>query len=169
MFLQASVILSTGGWVSASVHVGIPDTLQSRHPPKQTPLSRHPPGADTPWEQTPPRADTPLGADTPRVDTPPEWTCPVSRPPSLVQTTPRGIHTPPWNRHSHPPQQTTPPKRSRLQHTVNEQSVCILLECILVKVWFPSGFEYKYIQTYWVSFGKKICHFKYTPNKNAFQ
>ena len=39
MFLQASVVLSTGGGVSASVHVGMPD----------------PPGADPPWGQTPPR------------------------------------------------------------------------------------------------------------------
>ena len=28
--------------------------------------------------------------------------------------------------------------------TVNERAVCILLECILVEVWFPSGFENKY-------------------------
>ena len=56
MFLQTSVILSTGG--SASVHTGMP------HPPgadttpwEQTLQSRH---THTPWEQTPPQADTPL-------------------------------------------------------------------------------------------------------------
>ena len=61
MFLQASVILSTGG-VSASVHAGIP-------PP---PRSRHPLGADTPpgsrhpsREQTPPRANTPRSRHPP--------------------------------------------------------------------------------------------------------
>ena len=62
MFLQASVILSTGG-VSASVHVGIPP-----------PWSRHPPplGADTPeaYTPSPPREQTPPRADTPRKQTP---------------------------------------------------------------------------------------------------
>ena len=71
MFLQASVILLTGG-MSASVHAGIPhppgadppqdqtphplgaDTPQNRHPPEQTPPgSRHPPGADAPPGETP--------------------------------------------------------------------------------------------------------------------
>ena len=56
MFLHVSVILSTGGGWSASVHAGIP-------PPDQAPpRTRHPPG--TPWEtetshlreQTPPGA-----------------------------------------------------------------------------------------------------------------
>ena len=59
MFLQASVILLTGGGVSASVHAGIP-------PGADTPL-----GADTPWEQTlqeqtPPGSRHPPGADTPQ-------------------------------------------------------------------------------------------------------
>ena len=52
-----------------------------------------------------PRADTPLGPD------PPEQTPPKSRPP-------RSRHTP----------------GSRLQHTVYERPVRILLECILVSV-----------------------------------
>ena len=73
MFLQASVILSTGG-VSASGHAGIhplranhlPDqTPQTRHPPDQTPRQT-PPGADTPWDQTtPPQTQHPPAADTP--------------------------------------------------------------------------------------------------------
>ena len=66
MFLQASVILSTGGGrVSSSVHAGIPLREQTPPPGADSPLqgTRHPP------EQTPPRADTPrtrlpLGADT---------------------------------------------------------------------------------------------------------
>ena len=49
MFLQASVILSTGGGVSASVHAGI-----------HTPL-----GADTPHEQTPREQTTPRSRDPP--------------------------------------------------------------------------------------------------------
>ena len=81
MFLQASVILSTGG-------------LQQGNPP---PLARRPPRqGDPPWEQTPPP-----GADPP-------W----DQPPS--------------------PRDQTPPPGSRLQHTVNERPVRILLECILV-------------------------------------
>ena len=58
MFLQASVILLTGGYLT--------------HPQGQTqpPGTRHPPRPDTPLDQTPPaadspRADTPPGADPP--------------------------------------------------------------------------------------------------------
>ena len=59
------------------------------------------------WD-TPPQGAGPL---PPGADTPPEQTPPRSRPPS------------PGSRH---------PPRSRLQHTVNERPVRILLECILV-------------------------------------
>ena len=69
MFLQASVILSTGGGVSASMHARIPpppgvDTPSSeQNPPGSRPLqSRHPPGADTPWSRRPPGADIPREA-----------------------------------------------------------------------------------------------------------
>ena len=68
------------------------------------PPSRHPPGADIPPEQTPPGADTPQSRHPPGGD-PPE-------------------QTPPWEQ--------TPIPGSRLQHTVNERPVRILLECILV-------------------------------------
>ena len=105
MFLQASVILLTGG-VSASVHAGIhpprADTPRVDTPLEQTPPgSRHPPGADTPpWEQTPPgsrppTADTPPGADPPQEQIPPG-----------------SKHTPPGSRH--PPQQTPPRSRHPL-------------------------------------------------------
>ena len=57
MFLQASVILLTGG-VSASLHAGIPPPW-SRHPP------RHPPKSRPPQEQTPPQSRHPLGLSTP--------------------------------------------------------------------------------------------------------
>ena len=57
IFLQASVILSTGG-VSASVDAGIP-------PPR----SRHPPGSRHPGSRHPPE-QTPTGADTPPKETP---------------------------------------------------------------------------------------------------
>ena len=69
IFLQASVILSTGGG-SASVHAGIPPPV-SGHPPR----SRHPPEPDNP-----PGADRhPHRADTPEVGTPLEQTPPRSR------------------------------------------------------------------------------------------
>ena len=71
-----------------------------------------PPGADPPGSR-PPTARTmlPLGADTPPEQTPPD------------QTPPEQTHT--------PSREQTPPG-SRLQHTVNERPVRILLECILV-------------------------------------
>ena len=125
MFLQASVILLTGGCV--------PQCMLGCHPPEQTPpgsrhpWSRHPlpPGADTPleadtclplpraetpWEQTPPRADPP-GADTspweqtpPRADTPSGADTPQSRSPQ--EQTPHGADTPPPPRSRHPPAQS---------------------------------------------------------------
>ena len=76
MFLQVSVILSTGEegvCLSACWDASPPraDTPRSRHHPlDQAPLrSRHPSGADT-HTPPPPRPGTPLGADTPRADTP---------------------------------------------------------------------------------------------------
>ena len=68
MFLQASVVLSTGGRVSASVHAGIPpgaDTSQTRPPwtrhtppQEQPPRTRHhpPPGSRHPPWEAPPRS-----------------------------------------------------------------------------------------------------------------
>ena len=67
----------------------------------------HPPGADTP---NPPQSS----------HTPPE------------QTPPRE-QTPPWEQTPPPPEQTPPPG-SRLQHTVYERPVHILLECILISI-----------------------------------
>ena len=87
MFLQASVILSTGG--SASVHGGIP-------PREQTPPQIRPPREQT---HPPPVADTTPRARLPR---------------------------------TRPPPDQAPPPGSRLQHTVNERPVRILLECNLV-------------------------------------
>ena len=81
----------------------------TRHPPDQTPLEQTPPWEQTPWELTPPGAD------------PPDQT-PQSRHPPGADT---------------PPEQTPP--GSRLQHTVYEWPVRILLECILVSLcghWF---------------------------------
>ena len=156
MFLQATVILSTGGGVSASVHAGIPpprpDTLRTT-PPR--PDSRHPPAVDTPLDQITPRADIPQSRHPPREQTPPrpdtpwtrhhpEQTPPRSRSPQTrhpLGTTPLE-QTPPSPRADTPPC-TTPweqipslgpdtPMGSRLQHTVNEWPVHILLECILV-------------------------------------
>ena len=75
-----------------------------------------PPGAD------PPRADTtPRTRHPPRLGTPPDQALP--RPGTL----PRSRHPP----GADPPGADTPPG-SKLQHTVYERPVCILLECILV-------------------------------------
>ena len=114
IFLHLSVTFfcSQGGGV-ASEHAGIPPPWEQTPPPKQTPseLGYHPPPEQTPtypppWEQTPPQSRHPPRADPPRPDTP------------LAADT--------------PPEQTPPPPGSRLQHTVYERPVRILLECILV-------------------------------------
>ena len=60
----------------------------------------------------------PPGTDPPGADTPPDQA------PPWEQTPPRGADPPGAN--------TPPPPESRLQHTVNERPVRILLECILV-------------------------------------
>ena len=79
IFLHLSVILFTGGGVSASVHAGIP-----------------PPWSRTLWKQTPPRADPP--EQTPQEQTPPwskhppEQTPPGSRP--CQEADPAGKQTP---------------------------------------------------------------------------
>ena len=115
-----SVCLSIGGrGVCLSACWDIPNPPWRRQPPGPgTPLEQTPPD-HTPRKQTPPHgADTPPGSShPPRPDTPPG----SSHPPRP--------DTPPGS--SHPPRPDTPPG-SRLQHTVNERPVCILLECILV-------------------------------------
>ena len=58
---------------------------------------------------------------------PPGLDTPQTRPP--WDQTPQE-QTPPWDQTL--PRADTPPPGSRLQHTVNERPVCILLECILV-------------------------------------
>ena len=95
----------------------------------------HPPGADTPQEQTPPGSRQP----PPIADT-----LPLEQTPLLGADNPPGgdtpqIRHPPPPGSRHPPEQTPPPRDqtcpppgSRLQHTVNERPVRILLECILV-------------------------------------
>ena len=92
MFLQASVILSTGGGVCLSA-------CWDTHPQEQTPPgSRHPleqtpPGADTPesrhpLEQTPPRADT-----FPWEQTPPPGKQTPAYGQRAVGTHPTGMHS----------------------------------------------------------------------------
>ena len=122
IFLHLSVILFTGGvYLNACWDTNSPGS--------------RPPGPDTPQEQTPPleqtphRADPP-GVDTNQADTPQEETSPEQTPPS--RHPPR---RPPQSRHppgADPPGADTPRPGSRLQHTVYERPVRILLECILV-------------------------------------
>ena len=72
MFLQASMILLTGGG-----GVCLSACWDTTTPQKQTPLgadtpgNRHLPEADTPWKQTPLGADTPPEQTLPGADTPP--------------------------------------------------------------------------------------------------
>ena len=128
---------SQGG--SASVHAGIPPPLDQTPPPP--PGIRHPP---------PPRSDN----TTPPPDqTPPPWdqTPPWIRhhPPGSDTTTPDQTPPPPQIRHppdqtpprSDPPGTGRPPPSpvSRLQHTVYERPVRILLECILFYDLFSQG------------------------------
>ena len=109
---------------------------------------------DTPDPQAP-RDQTPLGADTPQTRHPPS-----SRPPSPISRPP-GPGTPPaadppWTRHTHPP-------GSRLQHTVNEWPVCILLECILVAPVCHSVHRGEYLGRYPPPMGRYIPPGRYTP------
>ena len=70
MFLQASVILLTGGLPQCMLGYHPPPRSrppQSRHPP---PPGSRPPRPGTPREQTPPWEQTPLGADPPGPGTP---------------------------------------------------------------------------------------------------
>ena len=117
MFLQVSVCpQGVGGRVSASVHAGMPD------PPPQT-------------RQTPPDQ-----ADPPRPGRPPPR--PGRHPPPHgTRQTPPGPGRQPLGPGRHPPlpqnrQTPLPPPGSRLQHTVYERPVRILLECILVSTFF---------------------------------
>ena len=140
MFLQVCVC-PQGRRVSASVHAGIP----APPPPgtRQTPLGQaDPPGpgrppqdqADTPRDQ----ADPPDQADPlDQADTPQDQ----ADPPGPGRHTPLGPGRPPWTRQTPPwdqadtppgTRQTPPPTGSRLQHTVYEWLVRILLVCILV-------------------------------------
>ena len=143
MFLQVCVILFRGRGVCLSECWDTTTTPppRSRHPPgadnlppgadHHPPEQTHSPGVDTPWSRKPPpRAGTPLLEQTP----------PGSRHPPRADTPhPPGADTPPppphGSRHTHTPLEQTPPG-SRLQHTVNERLVRILLECILVAEYF---------------------------------
>ena len=85
MFLQASVILSTGGGCLPRCMLGYP------------PRTRHPPGADTPQSRHPPRADTPPEADTPLWEqTPPRTRHPPWEADSGIQST-SGWYASYWN------------------------------------------------------------------------
>ena len=87
------------------------------------------------WGRTP----LPTGADPPGPGTPPPQT--KHTPPD--QTHPPRPGTPP------PPEQTPPdqpPPGSRLQHTVYERPVCILLECILV-FWYSNTLMWKHLKS----------------------
>ena len=101
------VCLSTGGRVSASVHAGMPE-------PPPIPRDQADP---SPGPGRPPTRQTPRG---------------LGRPPQTRQTPLDQADTP--LDQADPQDQADPPPGSRLQHTVYERPVHILLECILVSI-----------------------------------
>ena len=125
--LHLSVILFTGGCLPQCM-LGYHTPPGAGTPGADIPQSRHPSGADTLVEQTHPQSRHP-----------PEQTPTWSRHPT-EQTPPRSRHpqsSPPLSRH--PPGSRHPPPGSRLRHTVNERPVRILLECILVNIYFTQS------------------------------
>ena len=106
----------------------------SVHRGRGSPGTTPPPGT----RQTPPQdqADPPRPGRHPRTrqtlpdqaDTPPDQ---ADHPPDQADSPPDQTDPPPRTRQTPPPPPPTPPGR-RLQHTVNERPVRILLECILV-------------------------------------
>ena len=103
MFLQASVILLTGGCLQTppkQTPPGADTPLEQIFPRADSPHSRHPPGADTPQEQTP-RADTPWSRHPPweqtppRAEPPPEQTHPQEADSSIWSTS--GRYASYWN------------------------------------------------------------------------
>ena len=106
-----------------------------RHPPDQADPpgpGRHPPDQAEPpgTRQTPRTRQTPQTRQTP----PDQADPPAGRTPLPEQADPPGRENPPRpGRPPHPPGPGRPHPERRLQHTVNERPVRILLECILVR------------------------------------
>ena len=97
------------------------DTPDQAEPPQD---QADDPSRETPWDQ----------ADPPGRENPPDQADPPQgEPPQTRQTPPGPGRTPPprTGRPPPPPTRQTPPPGRLLQHTVNEQPVRILLECIL--------------------------------------
>ena len=114
MFLQVSVILSTGGGGC------LPQCMLGCHTP--------PDGGTPPrMEEHPPQMEDPPGwRNPPRWRNPPGWRNPPRMEEPPLDGDPPGWRNPPQTR------QTPPPPGSKLQHTTYERPVRILLECILV-------------------------------------
>ena len=120
MFLEACVCPQGGKGVCLSACTGTPLPEQTHH---------HPPGT----RQTPPgpgRWQTPLGPGRPpqTKQTPPQ----DQADPSGPGRPPRPSRPPPPGPGRNPRDQAETPPGSRLQQTVYERPVRILLECILV-------------------------------------
>ena len=130
MFLQASVILSTGGGVCLSACWDASPPGPETPPRDQRPT--HSPSTPPDQADTPPTRQTPPGPETP-----PPWTrqtLPGTRDPPQTRQTP-------WDQRPTPRDQR-PPLGSRRQHTVNERPLRILLECILVLIYFAEIKKY---------------------------
>ena len=123
MFLQASVILLTGGEGGTSPPPDYVPPQTTYLPGLCTPRTTYPPGLRTPLDYVPPRTMcppdyVPPGLHTPRTMYPPDY-IPHQTTYPLDYVPPLGLHTPP---------DYVPP----LPWTVYVRAVRILLECILV-------------------------------------
>ena len=120
-------------------------------PPRwRPPWMENPPGwrpprdGEPPWMENPPDGEPPLDGEPPQMENPPgmensPWDGEPH--PPWMESSPPGWRTPPDGEpprdgepppDGEPPRMENPPPGSRLQHTVYERPVCILLECILV-------------------------------------
>ena len=126
------------------------------HTGRETPQAgrTHPGGENPPpWEQTPPQSRHPPGRETllGRENPPPR-----SRHSLWEQTPPQAGRTP--REQTPPPPGADTPPGSRLQHTVNERPVRILLECILVYLVyiFLSCYHFQYLLQFYLN--SKLYH-----------
>ena len=151
MFLLVSVILSTGGSPCKETLQEGGTPLQGDPPWREAPPSREtpdkeaPPSKEAPWQGDPP-GRRPLARRPPRRppqqgDPPGRRHPPAGRPPGKEALPPWKEAPPagrlPWEG-GNPLAGRPPPPR----HTVNEQPVRILLECVLVATFFALSSVY---------------------------
>ena len=136
--------------------------LGCQTPPLPPRPGRHPLGT----RQTPPdQADTPPDQADPTLPGTRQIPPGPGRPPRNRQTPPRTSQTPPEQAN------TPPPPRSRLQHTVYERPVRILLECILVttKLQYHQQKKCRACDFFWMSLNSNYTGLLYKYSQSAMQ